>query len=53
MENRFKSKANEEKRGLHEWKNNLPGADLQVFHPLRGDFEHEHDNAAEEVCGCG
>ena len=43
------SKSKEEERLLHEWKNKLPGADLAVYFPLRGDFDHEHDNAAEEV----
>lgn len=48
----LKSKTNEVMRSLNEWKDQLPGADLQVFYPLRGDFDHEHDNAAEEVCMC-
>lgn len=46
-----KSKAKEEERALNEWKNTLPGADLSVYSPLRGDFDHEHDNSAEEVGG--
>lgn len=44
-----KSKNKEEERKIKEWVDKLPGADLSVFLPLRGDFDHEHDNGAEEV----
>ncbi|CAN0162413.1 unnamed protein product [Ectocarpus sp. 6 AP-2014] len=43
------SKVKEEERLIKEWADKLPGADLSVFLPLRGDFDHEHDNAAEEL----
>lgn len=39
----------EEERAIKAWVDQLPGADLSGYFPLRGDFEHEHDNAAEEV----
>ncbi|CAN0196541.1 unnamed protein product, partial [Hapterophycus canaliculatus] len=44
-----KNKNKEEERRIKEWVDKLPGADLSVFLPLRGDFDHEHDNAAEEL----
>eukprot|EP00752_Nemacystus_decipiens_P012859 g11385.t1 len=43
------NKAKEEEREIREWVEKLPGADLSVFMPLRGDFDHEHDDAAEEL----
>lgn len=45
----LKNKTKEDERALNEWNNTLPGADLSVYSPLRGDFDHEHDNSAEEV----
>ena len=47
------NKAKEEEREIREWVEKLPGADLSVYMPLRGDFDHEHDDAAEEVRVCG
>ncbi len=43
------NKAKEEEREISEWVEKLPGADLSVYMPLRGDLDHEHDGAAEEV----
>eukprot|EP00903_Cladosiphon_okamuranus_P017935 g16503.t1 len=43
------NKAKEEEREIREWVEKLPGADLSVYMPLRGDFDHEHDDAAEEL----
>lgn len=43
------SRNKEEERQIKEWVESLPGADLGGYFPLRGDFEVEHDNAAEEV----
>eukprot|EP00903_Cladosiphon_okamuranus_P018342 g16874.t1 len=43
------NKTKEDERALNDWKNTLPGADLSVYSPLRGDFDHEHDNSAEEL----
>lgn len=43
------NKNKEEERMIKEWVDQLPGADLSGYFPLRGDFEFEHDNTAEEV----
>ncbi|CAN0165041.1 unnamed protein product [Ectocarpus sp. 6 AP-2014] len=43
------NKAKEEEREIREWTEKLPGADLSVYAPLRGDFDHEHDDTAEEL----
>ncbi|CAM9384022.1 unnamed protein product [Ectocarpus sp. 12 AP-2014] len=43
------NKAKEEEREIREWTEKLPGADLSVYAPLRGDFDHEHDDTAEEA----
>ena len=43
------NKNKEEERMIKEWVEQLPGADLSGYLPLRGDFEFEHDNGAEEV----
>eukprot|EP00904_Undaria_pinnatifida_P006489 jgi/Undpi1/2970/HiC_scaffold_14.g06347.m1 len=43
------NKTKEEERAIREWVAKLPGADLSGYYPLRGDFDHEHDNAAEEL----
>ncbi|CAN0228052.1 unnamed protein product, partial [Scytosiphon promiscuus] len=43
------NKAKEEEREIREWTEKLPGADLSVYAPLRGDFDHEHDDSAEEL----
>ncbi|CAN0373488.1 unnamed protein product [Pylaiella littoralis] len=45
----IQNKNKEEERQIKEWVDKLPGADLSVYSPLRGDFDHEHDNAAEEL----
>lgn len=43
------SRNKEQERAIKEWVSSLPGADLSGYAPLRGDFEVEYDNAAEEV----
>ncbi|CAN0178573.1 unnamed protein product [Ascophyllum nodosum] len=43
------NKNKEEERMIKEWVEQLPGADLSGYLPLRGDFEFEHDNGAEEL----
>ncbi|CAM9351595.1 unnamed protein product, partial [Laminaria digitata] len=43
------NKNKEEERAIKEWVEKLPGADLSVYAPLRGDFDHEHDDSAEEL----
>lgn len=45
------NKNKEEERAIKEWAEKLPGADLSGYFPLRGDFDVEHDNSAEEVGG--
>ena len=48
----IKNKA--EERAIKEWVGQLPGAGLDAYDPLRGDFTHEHDNSSEMVRrGCG
>ncbi|CAN0316651.1 unnamed protein product, partial [Discosporangium mesarthrocarpum] len=34
---------------IRAWIRKLPGGDLTGYWPLRGDFEHEHDNDAEKL----
>ena len=43
------TKDKEEQRAIKEWIAQLPGADLDAFHSLRGDFEHQDGSAPELV----
>ena len=42
-------KNKKEERKIKAWVGTLPGAGLHGYHPLRGEFDHEHDNSAEVV----
>eukprot|EP00904_Undaria_pinnatifida_P006436 jgi/Undpi1/2922/HiC_scaffold_14.g06299.m1 len=44
-----KAKNKQEEAAIRAWVEQLPGAGLPGYHPLRGEFEEEHDNSAEEL----